>query len=255
MKTSFGAARIALPLLLCLVTPARGQEKAKPAPLPPPATDIFLFALESRGGAPVVGPPRRVTQRAGYDNQPAFSPDGRALYFTSIKDGQADIERYDLALARTEPVATTPESEYSPTPMPGGGLSVVRAEEDGTQRLWRLREGQAPELLLPDVKPVGYHAWGDAETLVLFVLGEPPTLQVVDRRRGQAEVVVKDVGRCLRPVPGRRAVAFVRKTSKTEWWIEVLDLGTRIATRLVRLPEGVEDYAFLPDGGLATSCG
>ena len=66
MKTSFGAARIALPLLLCLVTPARGQEKAKPAPLPPPATDIFLFAtlgefdeLKARGipktGAPNIG--------------------------------------------------------------------------------------------------------------------------------------------------------------------------------------------------------
>ena len=256
MKTSLRVARAALPLTFCLfATPVLGQEATKPAPAPPPATDIFLFALQNRGGVPGFGPPRRVTQRLGYDNQPAFSPDGRTLYFTAIAGGQADIQRYDLGLARTEPVATTPESEYSPTPMPGGGLSVVRAEADGTQRLWRLREGQAPELLLPDVKPVGYHAWGDAETLVLFVLGEPPTLQVVDRRQGKAEIVAKDIGRCLRPVPGRRAVAFVRKTSKTEWWIEVLDLGTRMATRLVRLPEGVEDYAFLPDGGLVVGEG
>ena len=258
MKTSFRAAGAAPLLALCLlVSRAFGQEIPAAAPTPPPApaptppaTDIFLLTLESRASGPVLGPPRRVTDRPGYDNQPAFSPDGRSLYYTAIAGGQADIQRFDLGRAHSEPVATTPESEYSPTPMPGGGLSVVRAEADGTQRLWRLVEGKAPELLLPDVKPVGYHAWADADTLVLFVLGDPPTLQVVDRREGKAEVVAKDVGRCLRPLPGRAAVAFVRKVSRVEWWIEILDLGTRRATRLVRLPEGVEDYALLPDGGL-----
>lgn len=269
MTSSFRAASVALLAALCIPEALlRAQDAAKPAPatpapapspapsaVPPPATDIFLFPLSIRAGGPVLGPPRSVTDRPGYDNQPAFSPDGRVLYFTSIADGQADIQRFDIARGETAAVAHTAESEYSPTPMPGGGLSVVRAEADGTQRLWRLSEGQAPELLLPDVKPVGYHAWGDANTLVLFVLGEPPTLQVVDRRQGKPEVVAKDVGRCLRPVPGRRAVAFVRKVSKGEWWIESLDLGTRVATRLVRLPEGVEDFAFLPDGGLVIGQG
>ena len=258
MKIRFRAAGAALLLAICLLAsralghePPAAAPKPTPTPAPtPPATDIFLLSLESRAGTPVPGPPRRLTDRPGYDNQPAFSPDGRTLYYTAISGGQADIQRYDLGRAQGEPVATTPESEYSPTPMPGGGLSVVRAEADGTQRLWKLAEGRAPELLLPDVKPVGYHAWGDANTLVLFVLGDPPTLQVVDRRQGKAEVVAKDVGRCLRPVPGRAAVAFVRKVSRVEWWIEILELVGRKTTRLVRLPEGVEDYVLLPDGGL-----
>jgi len=37
--------------------------------------------------------------------------------------------------------AKTKESDFSPTPVPGGGLSVVRFEADGTQRLWKLEEG------------------------------------------------------------------------------------------------------------------
>ncbi|HVQ30631.1 MAG TPA: hypothetical protein VMV21_13670, partial [Vicinamibacteria bacterium] len=215
MKRPFRAAGAALLLASCLTAVwAQAQDAAPSAPPPapppaaePPATDIYLFGLQSRGGQPVLSPPRQVTDHAGYDNQPAFSPDGRTLYFTSFASGQTDIQRYDLDRGQAEAVARTPESEYSPLPMPGGGLSVVRAEADGTQRLWRLSEGQPPELLLPDVKPVGYHAWGDASTLVLFVLGEPPTLQVVDRHQGKPEVVAKDVGRCLRPVPNRRAVA------------------------------------------------
>ena len=67
----------------------------------------------------------------------------------------------------------------------------MRVEKDGTQRLWHVPEGgAAPQPILPDVKGVGYHAWADANTLVLFVLGQPPTLQVADRRTGKAEVVV-----------------------------------------------------------------
>ena len=131
----------------------------------------------------------------------------------------------------------------------------MRVEADGAQRLWRLPESGAPELLLPDVKPVGYHAWADASTLVLFVLGDPPTLQVADLRSGKSEVVAKDVGRCLRPMPGRTSVSFVRKLAKGEWWLEALEPKTRQATRLARLPEGVEDYAWLPDGRVVVGQG
>jgi dipeptidyl aminopeptidase/acylaminoacyl peptidase len=227
-----------------------------PAPSPPPAapttapqgTDIFLLDLGVHGGAVALGPPVRLTDRPGYDNQPFFSPDGRSLYFTAIEGGQADIQRHDLASRTTTAVARTSESEYSPTPTPEGGISVIRVEANDTQRLWRLREGRDPELLLPDVKPVGYHAWHDADTLVLFVLGDPPTLRVVERRSGRAETVAGDVGRCIRQVPGRRGISFVEKASPSEWWLSEIVFPARSTRRLARMPQGVEDYAWLPDG-------
>ena len=45
-------------------------------------------------------------------------------------------------------------------------------------------------------------------------------------------------------------MSFVRKVGPTEWWIESLDPASRETARLVRLPEGVEDYAWLPDGSI-----
>jgi dipeptidyl aminopeptidase/acylaminoacyl peptidase len=257
MRSRRGAvalAFLALTLALASGAPLRAQAPtpaSSPRPSPAaqaPATDIFLVDLTLRGGVLALGRPERVTEHEGYDNQPAFSPDGRSLYFTSRIGDQTDVQRYDLATRQVRAWRQTPESEFSPTPAPGGGLSVVRFEADGTQRLWRLEEGGAAEPLVPDVKPVAYHAWADAETLVLVVLGDPLTLQVADRRSGKADVVARQVGRCVRPVPGRTTVSFVRKVAKGEWWLEALDPKTRATARIGRLPEGVEDYAWLPDG-------
>ena len=56
-----------------------------------PATDVYLAPLTINGTAISVGAPVNITSRAGYDNQPAFTPDGRAILYTSIREGQADI--------------------------------------------------------------------------------------------------------------------------------------------------------------------
>ena len=46
-------------------------------------TDVFVATLDTRGGAVRVGAPRNVTNRAGYDNQPSFTHDGGAIFYTS----------------------------------------------------------------------------------------------------------------------------------------------------------------------------
>ena len=111
-----------------------------PTPTPaPPATDIFIADLSTTpGGKLKLGQPVKITNWAGYNNQPSFLPDGQSILYTSIRDKQADIYRYDLRAASTTQVTNTPESEYSPTLMPDGkSISVVRVEADGTQRLWK----------------------------------------------------------------------------------------------------------------------
>lgn len=233
---------------------AQGAPGRAPAPPPP---DIFLATLTSRGGSLTVGTPANITKQPGYDNQPAFLPTGRAILFTSVRaeqGEQADIYQFDLATRQTTRVTTTsPESEYSATPMPGGGaISVVRVERDSAQRLWRFPlDGGAPSVILERVKPVGYHAWADDHTLALFVLGRPNTLQIADTRTGKADTVLTSIGRSLHRIPGPAArVSFVHKVSDTEWWIKALDPATRAVTQLVRLPKGTEDYAWLPDGSV-----
>lgn len=231
---------------------ALGVARAQTAP---PSTDIFLVGLTGRGPTLALrDSPRNVTERPGYDNQPSWALDGRSFYYTSVRDdGQADIYRYDLVSGSVRRVTNTaPESEYSATVTPDGrALSVIRVERDSTQRLWRFPlDGGAPSLILPGLKPAGYHAWADERTLVLFVLGSPNALVIADAAGQHADTVARNVGRSLHRIPGTTHVSFVRKVTDDEWWIEELDSSARTMTRRARLPRGVEDYAWTPSGVL-----
>jgi tricorn protease-like protein len=216
------------------------------------STDIYLGALSKVDGRLRIGPLTNITDRAGYDNQPHFTPDGKSLLYTSIREDQADTYRYDVALGSTQRLTHTYESEYSPTPMPKGGtFSVVQVEADSTQRLWQFDfEGSNRGVLLADVKPVGYHAWIDATTVALFVLGDPPSLQLADTRTGQAEIIETGIGRSLHRIPSSNRISFVHKVSEDEWWIKALDANTRAVTKLVRTLPAIEDYAWTPEGAI-----
>lgn len=214
-------------------------------------TDIHVVPLTMRGEVVALGTPVNITARPGYDNQPSFTPDGAAILYTSIRDdGQSDIYRYDIATRRTTRVTTTPESEYSATVMPGGTrMSVIRVEKDSTQRLWSFGvDGTDPRVVLEAIKPVGYHAWADDSTLVLFVLGSPATLQVANARTGIARQLVGGIGRSINRMPGTQGISFVHKVSPTEWWIRRLDTRTDSIRPLAQTLDGSEDHAWLPDG-------
>jgi hypothetical protein len=215
-----------------------------------PSTDIYLVTLDR---AWHVVSARNVTDRDGYDNQPAFEPGGESFLYTSQRDGQTDIYRHVPGAAAPVRVTDTADtSEYSPTPMPGGtGFSVVRVEEDGTQRLWAFdRDGGGPRLLLPDARPVGYHAWLGPSTVALFVLGEPPTLQIADLGNGEAREVATSIGRGMQPAPGgERTVTYVHKDDETVWTLRQAGPQAPAAILGPTLPGG-EDFAYLPDGSI-----
>lgn len=226
----------------------------------PPATDIYLAPLRVQNGRVELGTPVNVTARPGYDNQPFFLPDGRAFLYTSIgEDSQADIYRYDVERALSRRLTTTRESEYSPTPLPrGNGFSVIRVEADSTQRLWAFDRGGAnPHPVLDSIKPVGYHAWADPQTLVLFVLGTPPTLQIADARTpgAQGQVVARNIGRPLQRVPGSAAIAFLQRDSVAGNWIKQVDPRTQAVTPLVRALNDADYFAWAARGILIAARG
>lgn len=234
-------------LLTGLATgPATSQE-------PPPGTDVFLLSLVEGEMGVEVGEPVNLTARPGYDNQPSFLPDGRLVY-TVIDGGQADIWIADPRARERHPLTQTPESEYSPTPIPGEqAISVVRVETDERQRLWRFPlDGGDPNLLLPDIEPVGYHAWADDERLMLFVLGEPPTLQTARRGPGQGEILAESPGRALERLPGkagkRGGMAFVQK-GESSWSLYRVELDTGKQKPIVAtVRPDREDFTVGPGG-------
>lgn len=256
---------------------------AAAAQAPPPDDEIFVAAVTADGGRLTLGTPTNITRSPGYDNQPFFTPDGRAILFTSARGGtaapartppasaapapvpQTDIYRYDLVSRRTTRVTATPESEYSPTVTPDGAhISVIRVERDNTQRLWRFTlDGKDPQLVLADVKPVGYHAWVDDRTLALFILGErgaPATLQVADVATGAAVVVASGIGRSIQRMPSG-PISFVQQPPagggasamiKQLFNAKTSERGSIGVGDLIRAPAGATDpfVAWMPDGTL-----
>jgi len=212
-----------------------------------PSTDVFVFPVDGTE----LGKAQRVTDREGYDNQPRFLPGGRELVYSSQRDGQTDIYRHDLRSGSTVRVAETTESEYSPTPIPGTtSVSTVRDYGDLKQQLWSvdLKSGKET-LLLPDVNPVGYHAWVDDGAVLLFVLGEPHTLQVATIGPGPGKVLAESPGRGLARIPGSNRMSYVDKGEDT-WWLTAIDPSTGDMERLIATPEGREDYAWAKDGSV-----
>jgi WD40 repeat protein len=245
-------------LFAILAMTTAGQQPSQPpaAAQAPPGTDIWLARLEPDGA---LAQPINITNRAGYDNQPAFTPDGKAILFTRRDGEQTDIWAYDFTTRSSEltRITSTPESEYSPTVTPdGAGISVIRVEGDGTQRLWRFtREGQSPAIVLKDVKPVGYHAWGPDGQLALFVLGEPNTLQVADSKTGRSRIVTQRIGRSIHRIPGRETISVMHIDGDARW-IKELDVKTRTLKPIVRaVQSGEGDYAWTPDGAILMSDG
>lgn len=251
-------------IALALLAAACGGEEAAPPAAAPLASagagaaagpDIWLARLQRRAdGSLTVLEPANVTRRPGYDNQPSFLPDGSGFWYTAVDEaGQADIWLFVMGDgSRRAVTATAPESEYSATPLPaGGGFSAIRVEADSTQRLWSFgADGGGAAVLFPDIAPVGYHAWVDSSTAVLFVLGDPPTLQVARAGNQAATQVASDIGRSIQRIPQTGAVSYVQRISEGGTEIRRLDPATGASELIIRGVEGGDFHAWTPDGTL-----
>lgn len=227
----------------------------------PPGTEIYLVKATFPQASPQFGAPLNVTMRRGYDNQPAFLPDGSGLLYSSFReDGQSDIYRYQIAEGATFQITKTRESEYSPTLMPGGKyVSVVRVDADSMQRLWKYPLDNSAQVAPPRMiiaeDSIGYHTWIDDHMLALFILGNPPALQLVDTQNAKAQIIDTNIGRCLQKIPGRKAMSFVHKISAHEWLIKQFDMETRQTAPLLQTLAGSEDFAWTPVASLLMAKG
>jgi dipeptidyl aminopeptidase/acylaminoacyl peptidase len=253
--------RLALVLLLPTIVAScrRPPEMRSPAPAATgaPSTDLYLYRFARLGGASSIS---NLSNRRGYDNQPSWDGNTRILYTTQLP-GQTDIYEIDFESANIRQVTTTPESEYSAAPSPdGSSFTVVRVEADSTQRLWRFpNEAGAPNVLLPDIKPVGYFAWLDMSRLALFVLGNPSTLQIADVRTGRARIAAQNIGRSLQRVPGGNSASFLHREG-TEWVLKTIDPTPRADStfairRVAVMPDSADYVAWRSPTEVYTAAG
>jgi hypothetical protein len=218
-----------------------------------PSTDIYVAPLAMTGGQRSLGPIQPVTRRKGYDNQPAFNAAGDALYYTSQRSGHTDIHSVNLRHGASRSMFdATDTDEYSATLTPDRqALSVIRVETDSAQRLWRFPlDGSDPTVLVPAIKPVGYHAWATDSTVLLFVLGQPATLQLANVRTGNARVIASGIGRWLARHPTRAVIGVVRKPAGAAAMVAEFDIATGSLRDIAPVIEGTDDYAWTPEGTL-----
>jgi hypothetical protein len=253
------------PALLVLLLAAC---QSNPPPAPKPRYDIWLAPLDLAAGQ--LGTPRNITQRDGYDNQPAFLPDGSALLYVSDRSGSTDVYRYELGSGSTQQLTQTVEAEYSPTPRADGRFSVIRVATpnaqgtDGTNPpVWLYSEQGQAQRPLSAALAVGYHAWV-GERLALFMVGDPaqqrPHRLVLEGPSGAAPQLLSSApGTRLAVTPDGLSLSFVDKSNPQRWVLAAAGPGDGSPRELLALPPGPadpkpgdrgEDFAWLPDGSL-----
>ena len=216
-----------------------------------PKSQILLADLNTPHGIRV----SIVSDKTSYNNQPHLTDTG--LYYTreiiSNDQSQTDIALYSLSSKQTSMVTNTPQSEYSPTLTPDGQhLSAIVVEDDGKQKLWQYP--LAPELaasrIFDWIEPVGYHAWGSNNDLVMFILGEPHTLQYTSVAAAKGEVVASDIGRTL--IYNKAQAEFLFSHSKHgQHHLARFDPQTKQVTDILRLPNQVQDFILKDENTIA----
>lgn len=222
-----------------------------------PATDLWLAEIENN----VPGDPVKISQGDGYNNQPHFSENGSIIYYTRempVDDvnAQTDIAAFDTRTSSTRMVNNTPESEYSPTPIPGrNALSVIQADLNQKQFLYAidLVSGKMQKLL-PDVEPVGYHAWISDQEVAMFILGDSFTLQTARLKTPGTRLVADNIGRSLRRHPASGEILFVDKNSEP-WEIAAYNPDTSTIRSIMPLFPDSEDFTIDANGQYWTGNG
>lgn len=225
------------------------------------ASDIYVAELTPNKKFVNVKPAVNITKRPGYDNQPMFNSTGSGLYYTSMLP-QGDIEQtdtmyYSFLSKGTTNITNTPKfSEYSPTPIENDSyLSMIFVDETGSQKLWKthIESGKQTPINL-DIEPVGYHAWGKGNDLLLFVLGKRMMLQYAKQaEQKSAPVITKDIGRSLRYNSSKDIFTFSKGT-KTQV-LHSFDANTGKIQRLIPLPTGSDYYTWLNDSMIISAQG
>jgi hypothetical protein len=217
-----------------------------------PKSQLLLADLNTPYGLQV----SLVGDNTSYNNQPYLTKED--LYFThEVIDGeqsQTDIMHYDIVSKQLSNISNTRVSEYSPTLTPTKtSLSAIVVEADEKQKLWQYPLGDAgksPSRIFDWIEPVGYHAWGINNDLVMFILGEPHTLQYTSVAAAKGQVVASNIGRTL--IYNQTLAKFLFSYTKGEQhFLASFNPQNNKVEPLFRLPNEVQDFILKDDNTLA----
>ena len=133
----------------------RPAATSPPAPAggAPPAPDLVyertvgdnldLYLASGAGGVE-----RRLTRDPAYDALPRWTPDGRALIFSSMRSGNWQL--WEMAAEGGEPrrLRVNGHTEYQADPSPDGARLAFLSDAEGRECLWVMEKGSGASRLL-----------------------------------------------------------------------------------------------------------
>ena len=241
-----------LPLLLSVLftIPALAQSV--------PNTQVFVFHLnKSQTGKYFLEDPRWVSSfnPGGYNNQPAFINGWWYLSVRLPEESQNEIVALDLPNRQLRWMTDTPESEYSPCPIPGSPghrFSVVRVEADSSQLIWKYQLEEEPQMLtiLEEEKMVGYTKWLNDNSLALYLVNDPASLVVADITSKKTDFITSRIGRCMQTNEIGDLFFAQRITQEAPWQLKKYANNAFRPEFIITSPGNNEDFLLLKDGSI-----
>lgn len=224
---------------------------------PTDPTNLWSIPLTWQGDRLVAGKPVKLTGDRGINSQPSFSPDGRAIVFSAIRDtgrdARSDIWRIDLATGAERRITRTPENENSPTVDVRGEYVAVRwvpatlFREYGP---WVYDSAGIPlRAVLPGPDTTGYYTpLADGRWVLTRPRSRTFTIALFTPRTGS--IVEIDSGVPALPavrIPGADALSWVRIDSATAHHeLRRYDLASGRITSLGPTLTGRTAHAWVP---------
>jgi hypothetical protein len=220
-----------------------------------PETDIWLFKIEKKENTYSYSNPLNITQRAGYDNQPTFTPDGKSVLYVCIDSTkQADIYQYAISKKRVINLTKSEVSEYSPTILPiGSGFSCVVVEKDSAQRVWKFHlDGTFNSIVHHGTDSIGYHTWLTNDTLLYYKLTNPHSLRVLNAHTNEDHWLCDHPTRAFKGIGNTSKFVYGIKDS-TSTQFRVYDPELRESKLYATHTSANEDFIWHPVIGLIKS--
>lgn len=220
-----------------------------------PETDIWLFKIEKKDNILSYTNPLNITHRAGYDNQPTFSLDGKSILYVVIDSTkQADIYQYNIGKKMAINLTKSQVSEYSPTVLPNGlGFSCVVVEKDSAQRVWKLNlDGQFHSIAHEGADSIGYHTWLNNDTLLYYKLTNPHSLRALNIKTNEDHWLCDHPTRAFKKIGNTSNFIYAIKDSiHTEF--RIYNSALRESKVYTTYPTANEDFIWHPELGLIKS--
>ena len=217
-------------------------------------TEVYLFDYSNSKPLPTLTNQKNISNNPGYDNQPSFSKNGKFIYFSSTRNGQTDILRFDIKNDKKKWISKTIGGEYSPQEISRNHLSAVRLDPDGKQLLYSYKISRNHSKVLVENKKIGYYAWINSKELLCFVLGEPNSLQSINLKTNKSILVDEIIGRSIHKIPNSELMSYISK-KRDLWSINSFDPTSKETSTIVNTVEGSEDLAWTNNGEILMSDG